>query len=348
MITELDSKNYSYFVDFNRSVYPHRRQIENSLKYRMSQNPYADDEFDNVILTKEDDIIIGQAIKMPSVFIYKNIVQASYWTMDYFVDPESRNSLAGLSIALEAVKLKNHFAIGLTPESLAIHTALKEKMIGYMYKFYRIENYFKAFFQYFSIKKKKQINAGAAPDEIKVKDSVFLRVTDPKDIVSGEGFYNKDILEFTREEKFLRWRFFHHHDKYLVYRIKNGDNETLLTNYFVVRPMIWKKMRALLLVDYRFPVTDPEIFSLILSALKKLSGSINASVTVTGCTLPGLFPVLNMAGFRSFGNKMSIVTNFKNIFNANNNEQDELFITYADSDCDFNYGDNCAWEYLYE
>ncbi len=328
---------YLKFVDLFKKNYPNIQNIEESINYKIKYNPFSNSVYENIIVQYCDDNIIGHAIKMPVKYYFEGKIYDCYWGMDFFVDKNSRSSLAGINIPLQVINLKYHFSIGLTKKSLDIHVALKEKLIGYMYKYISIHSYLKAALHFFS-KKDKTICIRNASDKISINNKTFLRVKDANEIANISGSYNKDLLEFTREEKFLKWRFFFYKEKYLVYRLSDIDNVTDPQTYFVVRPFIWKGIKSLLLVDYRFSKKNIDDFKYILKALKILSKQLNTALAITGCTYPELFKFLGKAKYKRFGKEMSIVTNFKQFWDDNDKEQDKLFVTYADADADFNYG----------
>lgn len=335
-------------IEYGKQTYPNRNRVEESILYRFVKNPFWDKPYEEILIAENDEnTVVGQYLIMPSEFKDGGKVCLSYWGMDYFVDEKYRSSQAGTVLAMKAVQLKCHFAIGLTPISLKIHSALKEKVVGQMYKYFRINNYFIALYQYFS-NKQRNINSYIFPDKIVVQGSTFIKIEDPEKVIDGDGYLNDHILEFSRDLKFLRWRFYNYKNKYIVYKCLSKANAEEKDSFFVLRPMIWKKMNCLLLVDYRFWIKDLNMFSKILSATKYISKELKIPVTVTGCTLPSLFHELKKNKFLKFGTKMDIVTNFEPVCKDINADADRIYVTYADSDCDFNYGDNNFWEDLYE
>jgi hypothetical protein len=98
----------------------------------------------------------------------------------------------------------------------------------------------------------------------------------------------------------------------------------------------------MLLVDYRFDISEPDKIKSILSSLVKLSGKLKMALTITGSSLPSLERNLKRKLFFRYGRNMEIVTKFNMGFDENNATDDRILATFADSDCDFYYG-NDKW-----
>jgi hypothetical protein len=333
-IRKITEKDLQKLTKFNAEHFSKSKDPEDYFNYRYLNNPYKEKRFDGIIIAEdEENKIVGQNLLMPTRFKCNGKIYSGFWGMDYFVNERARNSLAGLSIGVEGMKIDNHFGLGLSPPSVKLHLALKGEIIGHEVRFYKITNYLTAFYQYL-LNKQKKITTVLFPKDIESGGETFSRISNPDEAIIAEGGYlNDDVLEFSREPEFLKWRFFYNETKYVFY--KHGTGES----YFVVRPIIWKKMNCLLLVDYRFRHQNAKMFESILSAINILSEKLKFTVVLTGCSLSDFFPKLRRNNFKRFGNDL-IVTVSKFSDDITEFKTDNVSVTFADSDSDFNYGFN--------
>ena len=333
-IRKIDPSDKQSLIDFNKTAFPERDQVEESIKYRLIDNPNAKNgENETLVAENKDQKIVGQMMLMPAKFSYDGMEFPAFWGMDYFVDDLFRGTPAGTILCKKALKSKYHFGLGLSDMSLRIHLAFGEKVIGQLSTYIKLKN---PFFYFNKFRKKKF----SAPHLIRSKKRSFERVTDPAEIKSNKGYWNKHILEFTRDPEFIAWRYFHYPDKYFVYKLCSEENEIEeLSTYFVVRPIVWKNINCLLLLDYRFPVNRPNMFTAILNAAHKVTGMLKLTATITGCSLPTYGKLLKKNFFFRFGSRMDLVTNFK-LPEEVTLDTDKVMVTFADSDCDLYYANN--------
>jgi hypothetical protein len=341
-IRRFEKRDYQSLIDFNIQTYPERDNIEESILYRFFYNPFSvDAKSESIIVTDEQENIIGQILMMPSEFNYKGDIFPVFWGMDYFVNKENRRNFSGITLANMAKDVKHHFGIGFTKVSLGIFLALKEKVVGYMTKYIRFNTLYPFLFNNLidSIKYKKEYQF---PIQINIQGGKFIKASNSNEIQSDDGFWNKNLIEFSRINSFLDWRFFYYPDKYYVYRYTSEINEQKhekKTPYFVVRPIIWKNVDCLLLVDYRYETSDIRMLNRIIDSVVKLSKSLGMAATITGCSIGTCEVLLKKKWFLKFGTKLEIVTKFSCDILDHRMVKDKIFVTFADSDCDFFYFD---------
>lgn len=343
IIRNFEDKDYQSLIEFNASIFSKRDKIEESIIHRFFQNPFAKGSKSNILIALDDNgKIIGQILVMPSEFTHEGKVYPAFLGMDYFVAAEARNSLAGIRIANKYKDLEYNFGIGLSDASLAIMQAFKVPVVGYMSKYIKLTSIFSIFRFLFASKIKTETDI-VPPAIINSKTGRFVRVFNAHDINSETGYWNRNLLEFTRNKAFVNWRFYSYPDKYFVYKyLSNNLANNVLPNYFVVRPIIWKNVSCLLLVDYRFDPEQKDMFNTILNSVGKLSGELNMAATITGCSLPECEVHLRKNLFFKFGRKMEIVTRYPISKNKNDFDENSVLVTFADSDGDFYYG-NDKW-----
>jgi hypothetical protein len=343
IIRKFQEGELSKLIDFNEKVFNKRDKVEESILYRFFINPISDKQLNETLVAiDENDNLVGQILMMPAAFSFEKQKYKAFWGMDFFVNEASRNSLGGVILANRAVAVNYHFGIGFTEPSLRLFLAFNEKIVGYMNKYIKLNILFSV---YRIIFKRKNIIFfdGLFPDIIKTQIGKFIRVYKADEIVTNTGFWNSDIIEFSRSNQFIHWRFFYYTDKYFVYKfIPDKPEHFCNSSYFVLRPIVWKGVKCILLVDYRFDINDRNMFSLIIKSAIKVSKKLKMAATIMGCSLPSYNFSLRKKCFIRFGGKVEIVTNFK--FKNNNLEKNRnrIMVTFGDSDCDFYYG-NDRW-----
>ena len=338
-IRKIEKTDIPSLIEFNRRMYPKRDKIDESVNFQFFMSPLANKYSESLIAVNKKDEIIGQILMMPNKFRYRENDGIAFWAVDFIVMPEHRGSLAGILLPKQALKLKHHFGVGVADTALAIHKRLGEEVVGYFSKFIKLTGLFS--FLKFLFPPENKSMFFTFPDEVAVKGSRFLRVNDAGEIISDNGFWNNHVLEFARDVEFLRWRYFHLENKYYVYKlvfIPARDVPDSPTSYFVVRPIIWKKVPCLLLVDYR--VSHHKHFTAIIKAVTKLARILKLPAIITGCSLPSLMKILKRNIFVKFSGKTVIVSNYKEFSNNIYIENDNILVTFGDADCDFYYGNN--------
>ncbi len=337
-IRKIDKKDIPALIAFNRSMYPERDKLDESIYFRFFKNPLSYKNSESIIAVNGRGEIVGQYFLMPARFRYHDNEAIVHWGMDYIVEQKERRSLAGIILCREALKVKFHFGLGVNETALSIHKRFGDEVIGNFNKYIKIINPFSihnvlstSFMYNLSYK---------FPEVVDTKYSRFERVHDAGEIISNSGYWEKTSLEFSRDVDFIAWRFFYYPNKYIVYKYVSGmekENSDISTSYFIVRPILWKKINCLLLVDYRF--SSDGHFNEILKAVTKLARTQKMSAILTGCSMPSLMKILSSNYFFRFSGVV-IISNYKKLNNNCRIDNDNILVTYGDSDADFWKGDN--------
>ena len=328
-IRRITENDLPKLIEFNKRVFPERENNEGYISYIVKNNPFSEEFYSYISLT-DNDLIVGQVLLMPSQFRYKSIINNAYWAMDLIVDKEYRGLRIGLDLVKKSVEEKYHFGLNPTDISLKIHLICKETIVGKITKYLRVNNA-SFFFQLISSKKRKNIDH-KYPEILKIKGGhVFSKVNNPSEINSDNGYWSDDLLEFSRNKDFLKWRFFYYDDKFAFYKMQN-DKKNDKSVYFVIRPAVVRKINCLSLVDYRF--NNEAQFSIILKAVREISKINKISATFTGSSLTSLGRHLKKNQYFKFGEKVDVITNFEDV---ESNIKDKILLTLADSDLDLKY-----------
>lgn len=301
-LIEYNSEFKKQLIEFNIHSYPNRTKIEERVEFCLS---YCCKEFPvKIFLGIDEDKIIGQIFLLP--FLIKNSDDVYYWGMDYFVHDDYRNTPIGIMLLRKVLKKHNHLGMAFSPLSLRIHKVLGEKQIADLKLF--IKPNFGFVFSLF--------NKNCLPEIIKTQSETFNLV--------NRISHKEKRLDFgliMRNEDFLKWRFNAFDDR--VYYKYQNDNQNC---YIVLRQVLLKKVRMLLVVDYRLSSYNEENFDMIDNLLAKV-------LKRTRC-----FGVLFYNSIPSFDThlKSKFYFKFKNIPVLSNHPISNLLITPADSDFELN------------
>ena len=340
----LKNNKIEEFIEFNKTVYPMRKGLKESILFKL-HNPYVkktDDLFYPIIVIKDkNEKFIGQFQRIPCKYYINGEVFDAFWGMDYIVEEASRGSAAGVYLAKQALK-DYHFGMGLSPISFKIHLLLGEKHIGNYYKYIQFKSLLGLLKFAISIITKHPISTQSSssyyPDIINIGDVSFQKKSDPSDI-NWEAD-NNSYIEFSRDKEFLSWRFGTYPKIFTAYTY---ENESGTKAYFIIRNVIWKGFPFLLLVDYRY---RENALQPMLKAVRKILKKTHNYGIITLSSFSDIDKALKHNGYLKFGSSGQIVTNVViNIPNQRIEQRKSIFVTLADSDADFFYGNNEWYEY---
>lgn len=332
------------FIEFNKKVYPMRKGLEESIHFKLN-NPLIEktnDIFYPIIVEKDkNNRFIGQLQRIPCKYYINGEYYDSFWAMDYIVEESSRGSTTGVFLAEQVMK-DSHFGMGLSLISFKIHLLLGDKHIGDYYKYIQFKSIFKII--RFALSKiiehpiKSPNKSNYYPDLIKVGTVSFQKKNKPSDI--NWVIDKNDYIEFSRDRDFLSWRFGSYPNIFTIY---SYDDESGTQAYFIIRDVIWKGCPFVLLVDYRY---KGNTLQPMLKAVRKVVKNSSNYGIITLSSFYEVDKALKHNGYIKFGSSGQIVTNAKiNIPNQRIEQRKSVFITFADSDADFFYGNKEWYDY---
>ena len=224
----------------------------------------ASGHFNSVIVLNKDNHIVGCHLCFNTTIKVNGTIIPTVWGHDTFLNVCDRKYI-GLDFVLT---LRNPYGmgIGLTDVNERIHKKTKSPFLSGYYNIFSF-NVLAPLFLFFNHGKKKKI---IKKEEIKVNNYIFGLVESINQInVVNGGYWYEDTVDadLYRGETFLKTRFFD--NKVFDYYIFNERNNT--SCYFVLRPICYKRIPALLLVDYRYDTSKPYLVESILKAVKKIA-----------------------------------------------------------------------------
>ena len=329
-------KSKNEFITFNTESFPERASLNEQLINFRYFNQLNQGELlsQNVIATDDAGKIIGQALYHPAAYYFQNEKREMEWGFDLFVRQDKRQDSVGLHLFdfIKENKKNPIFATGVGEKALKIEKFYGYHVIGHLKKFYKIVN---PFFLLTGILRKKNIKTEQFPDFIK-GNKKFKKITS-ENLWDCEQAYNDDLLEFERNEHFLKWRFYSANFQYALYKLDNNQADITCPVYFVVRTVKIKRITILVLVDYRFNVNHPEKLSDIIKATHQIAQKLFLPIVVAGSAHKVSDQVLAASQYKITGRDRPIICNKKEYkdFKDNIKNREFLFCTFADSDGEY-------------
>tara|TARA_B100000686_G_C16797198_1_gene983283 strand:+ start:3681 stop:4772 length:1092 start_codon:yes stop_codon:yes gene_type:complete len=330
-VSYIGEKDYKLLVEYNKILYPERE--EQWISNRFLKNPLFNKgkaEMFSVAFSDENTIL-GQSLALPMQFFWNGNLNFGYWGEDWFVTPKYRTA-GPIGNALARILPSNTFSCAHTEIALKIRLILKDKNLGDLRRLIKIVSWRKLFIDSFFGSTNKWIDNVDYPSNLSKN---FLRIANEKEIFSVESAWNDEVIEFDRSTSFLKWRFFHSTIYNYGFYVKRDENKI---SYFVVRPLIWKKVRTLLVSDYRCNLTNSGEMMDILDALKFLAKKIGATWILLGSSLSAVDNATSYKGYRTITQGPILAKTKIELPQDKINNRNAIFVTFADFDADFNYG----------
>ena len=225
-----------------------------------------------ILVVDEEDNIVGEHL-----FFYTNAKingteQKVKWSHDTFLE-ESARKLIGLDFVLKINNRTDSFGIGLSNTNKKIAKKTKYVYWAPLYTYL-------LFNPYFILASLKKI-IGIVPkcsfiqmEQIEVNNSIFRIATSEKELkIPNEGYWGGDSgydIEFVRDDAYINKRFFSNpvHQYYFYHLLTDNEYDEA---YFVIRPIIYKGMKALCVADFRYNLKESSQLNHIIKAVMKLA-----------------------------------------------------------------------------
>ena len=325
-IRKTTSADYESILLFQQKAYPHKKRIKESLAFWRSQSLEAAEK--NIILVDDKGNVHGQMFVSDMAYYYKGKKIESVWEYDLFVEEYFRKSAWGVDLVLYCMDLyPNACSTGSGPQALPVHLKLGQKMLGEVRKYVRMGNPFYLVTSF----RRGEVKTDGFPESITVKGARYDKVN-MNELPDLSEPFNVDYFEIARQKSFFEWRFFSGYHDYAFYKENDGND------FFVVRTIVKKGITALVLVDYRFNVSNAVSFNSMVNAIRSIAAKLHLSVIICGSSFAVSDQVLEKHGFKSIGRPRPIIGFLK----CNDRKEDIVnrnfcFVTLADSDGETNW-----------
>jgi hypothetical protein len=218
----------------------------------------------------EKDEIVGCQLCFPTKALIKGEEQYIAWGHDLRIDEDYRGD-AGMMLMLEVSQLPV-FGMGLSDINKKIQKVLGSTFFDNIIIYGRLNRFFiRSAFQGI-VRKRNSLTHFYTPDKIQTRGQSFSKVNDAASlkIPNGGYWWGKRVdIDFIRDYDYLSKRFFNNFNKYYFYRL--SVQEEYDSCYFVIRPIVYKKIVALSIVDFRYDLNKPDQFSLITEAVNRIA-----------------------------------------------------------------------------
>jgi GNAT superfamily N-acetyltransferase len=137
-ICNLTGSQYQEFLEFNREIYPDRKDVEERFRLQVLDNPFVEDaSTSNVLLAyNTEGKMVGQFIIYPCEYHFGGKLLRCFFGSDLFVLEEYRHKGMGRFLTSRAINdFKPHFSIDISETAKKIFLALKAQIIGNMQKY---------------------------------------------------------------------------------------------------------------------------------------------------------------------------------------------------------------------
>lgn len=316
-VRKITEEDIPLLIEYGNKVFPKRSKHYPKLIDFYFRNRIS--EFTGGLIMLKDGKICGQTFTLGTTMWYKGKKYPTCWGLDLIIDKDLRKDAAGVDLILASRKTYPQIAcIGSGPLALKINLKGGYRMAGEIRKYVSLTSpFFSPLFMLLPRKRKFPKSIGE-----------FSLLTDPAQFKSMD-FRNEQIIEIGRDTDFVSWRYFTPvFRKYFVYQNNSGD-------YFVVRPIRYKHIPMMCLVDFRCELNTEDSFSLIFKEFKRLSMKMRVPFLLCGSSHMTVDRVLEANGMKSIGRPRPII-----LRNALKKELDSgkvenrmaIFATFADSD----------------
>ena len=278
------------------------------------------------IVLDDNQNIVGCHLSFSTKAWIQDKEVTAIWGHDTYLDSEYRREL-GMDLVLEIAAYKYGFGMGLTDINTKIQKLIRSNIFVDGVRKYCVLSPWIIWRKIQSFLK-TPISVPSLPSVIHIADKSFTKCQSPKEIlIPNNGYWNKGICEvdFIRDEEFLNKRFFQNPvHQYIIYTLKDESC------YFVMRPVLFKGVYALMVVDYRYDNTKPEQIRLIFKAAQKVCNQKRLGAilfTTSDKNVKSLFD--NNKLCRSY--PVAFVSGKKNI----TSKDSIVYLTAADSDDEY-------------
>lgn len=342
-IVSLNTGNYRDFLAFYRRAYPTRRNIEKRLEFQILKNPFWNDSdsLPALLAVEDKGTIAGQFLFNPSEYYFQGKKQRCFFGCDFYVPEVYRSTGAGAMLAMKGFStFKPYFAIGVSAAAEKISQALKVRRITEVRKYIWLNPTRLPIVATRFIKKKlhKELKetsnempvAVSFPETVKAGNTQFERLKNPS--AMDCRFHDDTVIEFSRTEEYINWRFLSQPDVYSLYSAQ--VNEPF---YFVVRQATIHNLNLLLLADYRHKKMWMENFDSILLAAKALCRICRLDGVYSACSMAEFERRFQKAAFYRVGIATPVLSSIHSEIQLENQDKpDKMFATMSDSDMELN------------
>ena len=313
---------YNELIDFNQNKFK-REDTEKYFDFRFINHPWIHQLKTAAALAFEDEKIIGQQCYVPLKFRYKGRTENGVWGMNLMLDEKARGKGVGKRLVEENQKVPNYFVFGVTNHARELHEKFGFYIFDSFIRLFYLPNIYQLIKLFFKTKKIININF---PEKIKTEKQSFIKQNAVPDI--NKSCWNEDVVEFIRDQNYIKWRFFSAYNNFSFYLSEDKNNPI----YFVLKTLTWKNHVFLCLVDMRVERNDKNAIMAIINACKKVLKFTGAKGILAGSSLKEYLNSFYKSGFFDFEPPSILLTNAPFAQNYPEFKHEGINVNMVDSD----------------
>ena len=292
--------------------------ISFSAKNNAEENPTL------LVVNNKDEIVGCHLYYNTKAKVMGQITQVR-WGHDTFLDEDYRHKTVFPRVISEI----DAFGIGLSKTNKVIQQHYEILFFDSLYNFLWLNHYILT--DLLRCLRKKEPKAFRATDKLTTKSFHFNLANNIEDIkFPKDGFWCNEAIdvEFIRDRSFLNYRFFKNKvHQYFVYHLETEKDCDVC--YFVIRPIRFKGLNTLFIVDFRYEVSKPQQFKAIMLGAKKLAKHNKMGAILFTSNDSNVNLLYNRLLWKKSPVDFYAKGRFKTLKDAS------IFVTAADSDVDF-------------
>ncbi len=319
MITyrKAEEKDYHQLLAFNLLHFPLRESVKEFIDYKIALYGY-----DSIYLAFDEEKLIAQRFALLNAYCLNENIQHNSWGTDFFVDPEYQGKGIGNKIVNQM--LQDHKVTSTTNtggNNIKIHSKMGYQQITDLHLLFRPLSVFYVGLTILFKRKSTYKENITFPVEL----YGFTKIESANQLQSNTFNWQVNRLETIRSLDFIDKRFFYKPNVYQVYS-RTGDLSN--SDYFVIRPIIWKNLNCIMIVEIKLKDEEKDLSSL-LKLIIRFSKTVFQGILVAN-SLQKNQQIYNSKGFITY-KKMGVISNISL------EEDTEVAIQFSDGDLDFNY-----------
>lgn len=330
-ISQAQIEDFEELILFNKEMYPDRHHTAEFFKYRYL-NEKTPGKLSDVVIAKWDDQIIGQRMVLQNKVALNEKIYDCNWVNDMIVKPEFRGKGVANGLVKKLTEIYPSFSsLNTVEQSIKMYEKIGSKRINKLKLYIKPLNFlsFSSFLTKLMLKKETAKQSQLPKIDYPGLSNEFSRIHNSSEIVNQNYNWNNDWIESLRTQDVIDWRFFYKPDVYGFYQL-NHPTKQKNPAYFIVRPIFWKGMNCLMMVDARYNIGSGDDL-LIAKATKKIAKKNRFDAILWGTTIPSTQKKLAKFRYIKYA-ELPMTCNLKI------SDQPLQFVAhFADSDLDFNY-----------
>lgn len=309
-IRDLRPDDLSAFLPFYNAAFPERADLVSRFNHEF-HNPFLRGAHVPLgLLAFDKGSLIGQLLIEASEYMCNGETNPCYVGYDFYVSEQHRPAGAGGVLAFEVIRrFRPFFGVGPIGAVKDMWLVLGMKIIGELWKYLWFRK--SAMTVVSGIRGIAQRAPAlwqerAFPQIFRTPEGDFHENTIPE--TRNQAQTDSGLLSFTRKEEFIRWRFLDHPNRYSLFTL-----DRMPSTFFVVRMVLWRGLRLLSLVDYRYPYDRPDLLNRIVDSAKRLAKAVWADGVITMSSHAQVDQVLRRSRFLKIGNPTAIVADIPSV-----------------------------------